>query len=233
MSLAETASAPVTPASPATPTEVSRHFLRSLEASRLETWPYNHWVLADMLPEAVGDGIAALPFDPPAIADTAGRRETHNSTRTYADAPNRARFPACEALARGFQDPAVTGAIAARCGTSLAGTNLRIEYCQDTEGFWLEPHTDIGVKKFTMLIYLSKDRGSEGWGTDVLDADHNLVHSAPYKFNCGLIFIPGTDTWHGFHRRPIAGVRKSIIINYVGPEWRARHELAFPDQPIA
>jgi len=226
MPLVEPAPAPVTAEA------VSHRFLQALEASRLETWPYNHWLLSGMLPEEVCDGIIALPFDPPAIADTLGRRETNNSTRTYVETANRARFPACEALAAAFQGPGITGAIEARCGTSLAGTNLRIEYCQDTEGFWLEPHTDIGIKKFTMLIYLSRDPGSESWGTDVLDADHNLVQSAPYRYNDGLIFIPGTDTWHGFHRRPIRGVRKSLIINYVGPEWRARHELAFPDQPI-
>jgi hypothetical protein len=28
-------------------------------------------------------------------------------------------------------------------------------------------------------------------------------------------------------------VRKSVIINYVTNEWRAREQLAFPDQPIA
>ena len=36
----------------------------------------------------------------------------------------------------------------------------------------------------------------------------------------------------GKAERPIAGVRKSIIVNYVGPEWRSRHELAFPDEAV-
>jgi hypothetical protein len=27
-------------------------------------------------------------------------------------------------------------------------------------------------------------------------------------------------------------VRKSIIINYVSNEWKAREQLAFPDRPI-
>jgi len=57
-----------------------------------------------------------------------------------------------------------------------------------------------------------------------------LVATAPYRRNAGLIFIPGSDTWHGFHRRPIVGVRRSLIVNYVKPEWRSRHELAFPDR---
>ena len=72
-----------------------------------------------------------------------------------------------------------------------------------------------------MLIYLSTEPGSEAWGTDILDADLNLVATAPYKRNGGLIFVPGPDTWHGFHKRPINGVRRSLIINYVKPEWRS------------
>lgn len=47
-----------------------------------------------------------------------------------------------------------------------------------------------------------------------------------------MIFIPGSDTWHGVEKRNFAGVRKSIIVNYVKPEWRSRHELAYPERPI-
>jgi hypothetical protein len=109
---------------------------------------------------------------------------------------------------------------------------LRIEYCQDCAGFWLSPHTDIGVKKFTMQIYLSQEPGSREWGTDLLNEQKTLVRRAPSTFNAGMIFIPGSNTWHAFAKRPIQGVRKSILVNYVGPEWRARHELCFPDQPV-
>ena len=47
-----------------------------------------------------------------------------------------------------------------------------------------------------------------------------------------MIFVPSNDTWHGFESRPINGVRKSIIINYVTQEWRAREQLAFPNQTV-
>jgi hypothetical protein len=60
----------------------------------------------------------------------------------------------------------------------------------------------------------------------------NLVATAPYRRNRGLIFIPAADTWHGFHRRPIDGVRRSLIVNYVRSEWRSRLELAYPQSPI-
>ncbi len=48
-----------------------------------------------------------------------------------------------------------------------------------------------------------------------------------------MIFVPGPNTWHGFDRRPIDGVRRLLEINYVRPNWRERDQLAFPDRPIA
>ena len=54
-------------------------------------------------------------------------------------------------------------------GCTLGGSFLRIEYCLDTDGFWLEPHTDIGAKLFTMLVYLSDHPEAEDWGTDIMD----------------------------------------------------------------
>jgi hypothetical protein len=27
------------------------------------------------------------------------------------------------------------------------------------------------------------------------------------------------------------GIRRSLIVNYVKPDWRSRHELSFPDRP--
>ena len=48
-----------------------------------------------------------------------------------------------------------------------------------------------------------------------------------------MVFIPSNDTYHGFEPRQIEGVRKSVIINYVTNDWRAREQLSFPNQPIA
>jgi hypothetical protein len=83
-----------------------------------------------------------------------------------------------------------------------------------------------------MLVYLSDDAAATGWGTDIYDAAKRHLGAAPCGFDKGLIFVPGADTWHGFEKRRIDGVRKSLIVNYVKPEWRARHELAYPDDPV-
>ncbi len=212
--------------------DVRRQFRHSLESSRCETTPYRHWLFEDALPGPVCDAIVALPYTAPVALETYGKRETNNASRTYFNAEARERYPAAAALAEAMQHAEITGLIEKICSVDLAGSSLRIEYCQDTDGFWLEPHTDIGVKRFTMLLYLSSEPGCEQWGTDVYSRPDQHVATAPYRRNAGMIFIPGSNTWHGFRKRPIDGVRKSIIINYVGPEWRARHELSFPETPV-
>ena len=214
------------------PADIKSHFLRCLDGCEAGTAPYRHWLLADVFPEAVSTAMRDLPIAPADIEDTESRRETNNESRVFFSAKSRARHDVRRQVAEALQDPDTVARLGQLCGVELGGGFLRIEYCQDTDGFWLEPHTDIGAKMFTMLVYLSTDPGAGDWGTDIYDRDMNHVATAPYAFNHGLIFIPGEDTWHGFRKRPIGGVRKSIIVNYVKDEWRARHELAYPNQPV-
>ncbi|HTR16011.1 MAG TPA: 2OG-Fe(II) oxygenase [Acetobacteraceae bacterium] len=211
---------------------VRTHLLRSFDTADGRGAPYRHWRLRDVLPVALCDAVRALPFAPPALGEQEGRRDAYNSTRIFCGAENQERFSACAALADAFQHPATIARLNTLCGHCLDGSFLRIEYCLDTAGFWLAPHTDIGAKRFTMLVYLSTGPGSEAWGTDLLAADGTLVDRPVAGENSGLIFIPAEDTWHGFAPRPIEGVRHSLIVNYVVPEWQSRHELAFPERPV-
>ncbi|MDX2202445.1 MAG: 2OG-Fe(II) oxygenase [Hyphomicrobiaceae bacterium] len=209
-----------------TPTKTK--LLSALRSARHVREPFNYWLLQDVLPTPVCDAIAGLPYAPPSGAVFDGRREANNSTRVYFSPENQRQHEVMQGVADAFRAPDTRRTIETLTGTDLSKGSLRIEYCQDIDGFWLEPHLDISVKLFTMLVYLSDDPALRDAGTDIYDAspEHKLVASAPYEKNKGLIFIPGTDTWHGFTRRPIRGVRKSIIINYVTPDWRARDELA-------
>jgi hypothetical protein len=213
-------------------TDVTAHFLDALANARAQMAPYRHWTLRNVLPDAVVQEITNLPVAPPAIGDTAGRRETHNSTRLFFGTAQQREFLVCHTLALALQSPRVTEALEESCRVELRGSSLRIEYCLDTDGFWLEPHTDIGAKFFTMLIYLNNPAPGEDWGTDIYASPTEHAGTAPFARNHGLIFVPNGNSWHGFAKRPITGVRRSLIVNYVTPEWRARHELAFPDLPV-
>lgn len=203
-------------------------FLNCLAHATHERWPFDYWLLKNPLPDSTCEAIANLPVEPPTGAMFDGRREANNATRIYFSPEMQARHAVCREVADTFRNETIKAEIAATTGARIADVRLRFEYCLDTDGFWLEPHVDIAVKRFTMLIYLSHDPQLRDAGTDVYDAspEHKLVARAPYEFNTGLIFVPGEDTWHGFAKRPIRGLRKSIIINYVAPEWRAVEELA-------
>jgi hypothetical protein len=212
----------------APPSAAARHFLGCLDRAKHVRQPYSYWLLDGALPESIIDAIAGLPFAPPRGAVFNGKREANNSTRVYFNPENQARFTVCRDVVDVFQSPVVQKRLREVTGRDLSPGALRIEYCQDVDGFWLEPHLDISVKLFTMLVYLSGEPELHDAGTDIYDAspEHRLVTSAPYEKNNGLIFIPGTDTWHGFTKRPIRGVRKSIIVNWVTQDWRDKWELA-------
>lgn len=209
------------------------HIRRALRAARRVDTPFSYWLLHDVLPAELCRSILALPLTGKPLGESQGKRETHNAHRIFVSPETRRHHPACDALAEAFQDEATVALLQDRTGARLAGSSLRIECCLDTDGFWLEPHTDIGAKLFTMLVYLSEHPDAADWGTDIMDEQGHVLARAPGTFNDGLIFIPGADTWHGFEKRPIRGIRRSLIVNYVKPEWRSRHELAFPETPVS
>jgi len=195
-----------------------------------EDRPFRHWRLASLLPPVLYRALRDRDVGEPPACDGSGRRETRNAARTFLGP--RTRDAAAVTLVNAFQHPAVVETVSALTGADLQGCFLRIEYCQDVDGFWLEPHRDVPAKRITLLIYLSDSPGSEAWGTDLLDADGRLVCRPAARPNSGVMFRPSADSWHGFAPRPIVGVRRTLIVNYVAPEWRAREELAFPDQPV-
>lgn len=207
--------------------EIARCFIDCLEAAKRHDWPYSYWLLDRALPDQTLDDINALPIAAPQGLSFYGKRETNNASRVYFTPANQQMHGVCHEMADAFKSPAVLAAIRRVTGRDVSKGHLRIEYCQDTDGFWLEPHVDISVKLFSMLVYLSDDPALRDAGTDIYDAtpEHKTVATAPYECNRGLIFIPAHDTWHGFSKRPIKGLRKSIIINYVASEWRDKWEL--------
>lgn len=212
--------------------DVVATLVRSFQRAAATESPYRYWFMTSCLPPAILDEVLQLPFAATDLEGVSGKRELHNNTRHYFDEENRALFPCVAAVSRAFQDERATSAIEETFGARLDRTYLRIEFAQDIDGFWLEPHTDIGVKMFTLLMYLSKDPVHADLGTDIYDSDKRWVGRTPYRANSGMIFVPSTITYHGFEARPIAGVRKLLVINYVTEEWRAREQLAYPHEMI-
>jgi hypothetical protein len=213
--------------------EVVRHFSRALRESRREEQPYRHWLLKEVLPVDICTGILTLPIAPPMLGRTDGTRGTYNSQRTFITPSLRTQYPTCAVLADALQRPEVARLLAETLDIEVEGGFLRVEYIQDLDGAWLEPHRDIPEKLFSMVIYLCTGPHAKEWGTDIYDADLRWVGRASAEFNSASVFVAGPATWHGFEPRPIIGVRRLMEVNYVRPNWRERGQLAFPDRPVA
>jgi hypothetical protein len=212
---------------------IERQFLHALRTCERLEWPYRTWKLKEVFPIELCTGILTLPICPAFLGDTDGTRGTYNDQRTFITPKLREGFQCCAALADALQRPAVARQLAETCDIEVEGGYLRMEYIQDIDGAWLEPHRDIPEKLFSMVIYLFHGPESAEWGTDIYDADRKWVARSSGEFNSAAIFIAGPATWHGFEKRKIAGVRRLMEINYVRPSWRRRDQLAFPEQPIS
>jgi hypothetical protein len=212
--------------------EVARHFGRALRGAQRDENPYRHWRLRSVMPQSVGVGILCLPVAPPQIDDCHGVRDRHNDKRCFFTPALQSDFPVCALLACAMQDGALARIFQDLLSVNVDGGYLRMEYIQDTNGAWLEPHRDVPEKLFSMVIYLCTGPEAAGWGTDIYDEQRRWVGRSSAGFNTAVIFVPGPNTWHGFEPRPIIGVRRLMEINYVHPSWRDRDQLCFPDRPI-
>jgi hypothetical protein len=206
-------------------------FAESLAGAERREQPFRHWLMRKVLPPEVAAEVDRLPLAAPDLGGLSGTREAHNATRTYFDTEALARFPVCREVATSFQSEETVARVAAATGAELDGCYLRIEFAQDTGGFWLQPHTDLGVKRFTLLYYLAPD-GRPDLGTDLYHDADTWALRAPFEPGAALAFVPSDRTWHGFEPRPLPEVRKSLIINYVTDAWIAREQLAFPASPV-
>jgi hypothetical protein len=211
---------------------IAESFAAAVAGRRTFDAPYRHYLVENVFPADVAEELAHLPFAPPVLNGVSGKRELHNDQRSYFDADGAARFPIMRGVAEALQSTRIVRLVADAFDAPIDDTFLRLEYAQDVDGFWLQPHTDLGVKKFTCLIYLSEGPGHETLGTDIYESPERHFGVSPFKRGAAMIFVPGDGTWHGFERRPIEGVRRSVILNYVTHEWRAREQLSYPDRVV-
>ena len=214
--------------------EVASHFVTALANPEILDEPYRRWQITNVLPESVCTGLLTLPIAPLVITiDTGGTRDAFNNQRTFFTPKMRELFPAISVLSEAMQRPEVARQFKETCGVEGEGGYLRMEYIQDLDGMWLEPHRDIKEKLFSMVIYLCTGPFAKDWGTDIYDHDVKWCGRGAAEFNSAVIFIAGPHSWHGFEPRPIYGVRRLMEINYVSDTWRDKDQLAFPDRPLS
>ena len=206
-----------------------RYFCESLQTAQKFVSPYSHFFLRDVFSKELLQELGALDFALPDLKGISGKREYHNDQRHYFSQENRLKNDAINLVSEVFRHPQVLNKIRASTGARLDGTFVRIEYAQDTDGFWLNPHTDLGVKTLTLIISILD--GQDELGTDIYSSETEHFGTCPFQNGAAFLFVPSDHTWHGFEARPIKGVRKSLIMNYVTSDWIARDQLSF-SEPI-
>ena len=154
-------------------------------------------------------------------------------TRANTSTPRTRPVPRLRGVLPGLPGQARHRRIAAHFGTNLAGTYLRVEYAQDIDGFWLEPHTDLGVKNLhDAALHVEEPAATQRSAPTSTTPTRSTSGAPRSRPTRRMVFVPSNITYHGFEPRKIEGIRKSVIINYVTNDWRAREQLAFPDRPI-
>ena len=145
--------------------------LKSIASSKRSDTPYRHWFLRRCLPEDAVNHIPGSPFPAASLAGISGKRDLHNATRKYFDVENRGS-PWSRSACQAFQDKRVTDRIAEYFGRQARGVSV-VEAAQDTAASGLSRTADLGLKAFTMLLYISRDPQHATLGTDIYDEDRS------------------------------------------------------------
>jgi hypothetical protein len=204
----------------------------SLDSAEVNETPYRHWLWRQVLPDDTAKALSVLPFPKPDLHGLSGKRELHNDSRQYFDAANNRRFAVCDQVSRLFQAEETVKLLQDHTGADLSDTNVRIEYTLDADCFWLQPHTDLGVKRITILFYMPDGPDQQHLGTDIYSDENTWCSRPAFDWNTAVAFVPSGNTYHGFEKRQIPRVRRTVIINYVTQDWLAREQLAYPTQPV-
>ncbi|MVM29309.1 2OG-Fe(II) oxygenase [Spirosoma sp. HMF4905] len=201
--------------------------LQSLVTHQKVYSPFEYLIIKDIFSHSIYDELVNLPVTPPERYNAEGKRNSNNN-HIFFNEMNCKKFDVCRKIAATFQSRNITSSLETMLGVNLKGSYLRIGYYVDKDGFWLLPHTDLSVKLITITVYLSKDKPFEDLGTDLFDSEKKLVCTTSSACNSGFIFRPANNTWHGFNKKNITGLRRTLVINYVSEDWLSREELCSP-----
>lgn len=232
--------------------QIVQHILECLKSrTTRHEQPFPFCTLQQVLPTDVHQALLALPIEP---LHMEGQRSKNNDQRTFLNVDFNAQHEAAARVAEAFQDERVTTALALDYGVPLEGAHTIMEMAVESGTASLVPHRDIGAKCFTCLLFLAEDPALQHAGTDLYtvkpewaervlpmpeaprEAFEAQTFRPTYAPNTAYFFIPTDYSWHGFDERELGGIRKTLILNYVGglhkETYRNTHWLAFPNQAV-
>lgn len=201
----------------ATTASVVNSFTNAAESD----FPFQHWIVENMLPQELTDQILAVRipktqgfvYDGTRASDSKLTPGGTPPKRMFISKDTKNEFPFFQDLVDAFLSDEVLQLVNTKFNVPTQDLFLRVEYINDFDGFYLEPHKDIIEKQFTLLLFLGD--GPEHMGTDFYDTDFNVVKTVKFGHNRGYVFTPSDNSWHGLERKPIPDRRCSLLINYV------------------
>lgn len=149
-----------------------------------------------------------------------GKREGANNFRKFA---SRMHTPVLADMFKEFDGTSAREKFTDITGVDCTHGALRVELCQDSPGFYLEPHIDIPEKLITLQIYL-EDQNPE-WGTSLYNSNKEIVYTVPFRRNEGWLSHNKSPLVHGVEKKVVDGIRRSVIINYINGNWRDTSQL--------
>ena len=177
-----------------------------------EIVPFEHYTFTDFFCEKELANINKIQLECHA-ASLDGARTTNNN-RFFVDKENMQSNSALNRIVDFFLKDETIGMFEEESGLKIRGNYLRVEFIEDKEKSWLEPHVDIKEKQMSFLVYLNNTDENEDIGTALYDSNKQYVTTVPYINNTGFYFYPGDNTWHGLESIEIKERRRAVMVNY-------------------
>ena len=185
------------------------------------TSPFKHWEFQNILDNDALNEISYsnIPdgnrvYDGTRAADHSGKG-VDGKLRLFITKENNHHFPNLTKAINFLQNKKNIKKLSDYLNKDLSSSFVRLEIIGDKKGFWLKPHKDISEKLMTMMVWINSYNESNNLGTDLYNANFELVKTVSYENNSGYFFSSGKDTWHGLEKKEIKKERRCIQINYV------------------
>src|ERR1700678_4299396 len=92
-----------TPPDAAALTAYIANAVEAVSEGRTQIKPFRHWLFSNILTQALCQEILALPIPAAPIADTYGKRDSHNDLRRFFSPESQEHYPAMRTVADIFQ----------------------------------------------------------------------------------------------------------------------------------
>lgn len=182
--------------------------------------PADWFHITKCFPDEFARTLLKLYPEPKSLDSYSGKRDGANEFRTFVTE----KTPVAHKIFAPWNTEYAKQMFTEISGVDCSRGHLRIELCQDVDGFWLERHIDIPEKLITLQIYLGD--GDINWGTSIyFPRKGNIYRTVPFRHNEGWMTIAGSPLVHGVEQNMVDGLRKSVIINYVVGDWKDTDQL--------